>query len=376
MLAGWERADWFAPQGIDPIHKYNWGRANWFPYQNQEHMAVRNGVGIYDLSSMHNYLVQGPDAETVLQRLCANDIAVPVGKVVYTPVLNDHGGFESDLTVTRFSEDSFFIVTALGTGVRDFDYIQRRIPAEARATITDVTHGYAMLAVMGPKSRDLLSKLTDADLSNEAFPFRTAREIDVGYARPWAVRISYVGELGWELYIPAGFATAVFDALMEAGSEFDVRLVGMQAVNSLRVEAGLRHWESDIGPEDTPYEAGLDFCVKLDKKGFIGREALVHQKKKGLNRKLVIFMLDDPEALLYQNEPIYRNGEQLSQITSGAYGFKIGGAVGFGYLSNGDSISDKWILDGQYEIMVEGRKIPAKVHLRSPYDPKNERPKM
>ena len=339
-------------------------------------MAVRDGVGMYDLTSMHKYLVQGPDAEKVLQRLCANDVAVPVGSVVYTPVLNEHGGFESDLTVTRFCDDSFFIVTALGTGVRDFDYIQRRIPAEARATITDVTHGYAMLAVMGPQSRNLLSKLTDTDLSNEAFPFRTAKEIDLGYARPWAFRISYVGELGWELYIPSGFATAVFDALMEAGNEFDIRLVGMQAVNSLRVEAGLRHWESDIGPEDTPFEAGLGFGVRLDKEDFMGREALVQQEKVGLSRKLVMFTLDDPEPLLFQNEPIYRNGKQVSQITSGAYGFKLGNAVGFGYLSNHDGISDKWILDGQYEIMVESRKIPAKVHLRSPYDPNNERPKM
>jgi 4-methylaminobutanoate oxidase (formaldehyde-forming) len=268
------------------------------------------------------------------------------------------------------------MVTALGTGVRDFDTIRRRIPAEARATITDVTHGYAMLAVMGPQSRNLLSILTNADLSNEAFPFRTAKEIDVGYARPWAVRISYVGELGWELYIPSGFATAVFDVLMAAGSEFNIRLVGMQAVNSLRVEAGLRHWESDIGPEDTPYEAGLGFGVRLDKGDFLGREALVQQKKSGLSRKLVMFTLDDTEALLFQNEPIYRDGKQVSQITSGAYGFKIESAVGFGYLSNKDGISEKWVLDGNYEIMVEDRKIPAKVHLRSPYDPNNERPKM
>jgi 4-methylaminobutanoate oxidase (formaldehyde-forming) len=185
-----------------------------------------------------------------------------------------------------------------------------------------------------------------------------------------------VGELGWELYIPSGFATAVFDVLMAAGSEFNIRLVGMQAVNSLRVEAGLRHWESDIGPEDTPYEAGLGFGVRLDKGDFLGREALVQQKKSGLSRKLVMFSLDDTEALLFQNEPIYRDGKQVSQITSGAYGFKIESAVGFGYLSNKDGISEKWVLDGNYEIMVEDRKIPAKVHLRSPYDPNNERPKM
>ena len=356
--------------------QYSWGRANWFPFQREEHLAVRDTVGMYDLTSMHNYLVQGPDAEAVLQKICANDVAVPVGTVVYTPILNDHGGFESDLTVTRFSEDSFFIVTALGTGVRDFDYIRRRIPERARATITDVTHGYAMLAVMGPNSRALLSTLTDADLSHSAFPFRTARQIDVGYARPWALRVTYVGELGWELYIPTGFAVPVYDAVMEAGRKFGLRLVGMQAVNSLRMESGYRHWETEIGPEDTPYEAGLGFCVRLDKGDFIGREALLRQKEKGISRKLAIFTLDDPEPLLLRSEPIFRNGQHVSEITSGAYAFKLGTSIGMGYLRRTGGITDDWILSGTYEILVEGKKYPARVHLKSPYDPRNERPKL
>jgi 4-methylaminobutanoate oxidase (formaldehyde-forming) len=376
MFAGWERADWFAPPGVDPVHEYSWGRANWFPHQREEHLAVRDTVGMYDLTSMHKYLVQGPDAEAVLQRICANDVAVPAGTVVYTPILNDRGGFECDLTVTRFSEDTFFIVTALGTGVRDFDFIQRRIPEGARAGITDVTHGYAMLAVMGPNARNLLSTLTDADLSNEAFPFRTARQIDLGYARPWALRVTYVGELGWELYIPSGFSVPVFDAVMEAGKKFGLRLVGMQAVNSLRMESGYRHWETEIGPEDTPYEAGLGFCVRLDKGDFSGREALLRQKEKGLARKLAIFTLEDPDPLLLRSEPIFRNGEHVSEITSGAYAFKLGTSIGMGYLSQPGGVLNDWILSGTYEIMVEGRKYPARVHLKSPYDPKNERPKL
>jgi 4-methylaminobutanoate oxidase (formaldehyde-forming) len=374
--AGWERADWFAPQGVEPVHTYNWKRPNWFEYQGEEHMAVRDGVGLYDLSSMGKFLVQGSDAARVLQYLCANDVAVPPGKIVYTPVLNANGGFETDITVTRFSEDAFFIVTAAGTVVRDYDYFKRRIPADAHAVITDVTHGYAMLAVMGPKSRDLLRALTGADLSNEAFPYSTAKEIDLAYARPWALRMSYVGELGWEFYIPSGFTSAVFDALMEEGKQFGLRLVGMQAVNSLRLETGYRHWESDITPDDTPYEAGLGFGAKLAKSEFVGRETLLKQKEEGLKRRLVMFTPQDADIKLYGSEPIYRDGVWMNNLTSGAYGFKIGLAVGMGYVKNEDGITDQWVLDGKYELEVEGKMIPAAVHIRSPYDPKNQRPRM
>ena len=376
MIAGWERADWFAPNGVEPTHKYNWGRANWFDHQGREHMAVRENVGLYDLSSMGKLLVQGADAQEVLQNLCSNDVAVPLGGVVYTPMLNERGGFETDITVTRIADEGFFIVTAAGTLVRDYDYINRRIPAQARATITDVTHGYVMFGIMGPKSRDLLTTLTDADLSNNAFRYSTARDIDMGYARPIAMRMSYVGELGWELYIPTMFALPVFDAIMAAGKKFDLQLVGMQAVNSLRLESGYRHWETDITPEDTPYEAGLGFGVKLDKGNFIGRDALIKQKETNLTKKLVMFILEDPEPMLYGNEPILRNGEMVGQIRSGAYGYYVGRAIGMGYLKYREGVKNDWILSGTYEIMVEGKKIPAKVYLKSPYDPKNERTRM
>lgn len=374
--SGWERADWFAPEGVEPVHRYSWDKPNWFKYQGEEHLAVRDGVGLYDLTSMGKFLVQGRDAEPVLQYLCANNVSGPVGKVVYTPVLNERGGFETDVTVTRFSEDTFFIVTAAATVVHDYDHFRRRMPVNAHAMITDVTHAYSMLAIMGPKSRDFLQRLTNADLSNEAFPYSTAKEIDIAYARPWAIRMSYVGELGWELYIPAMFTVPVFDAILKEGQKAGLRLIGMQAVNSLRLETGYRHWESDITPDDSPFEAGLGFGVKLDKGDFIGREALLKQKKAGIKRKLVMFTLEDPNIMLYGNEPIYRNEVWMANMTSGAYGFKVGCAVGMGYVKSKQTITEDWILAGEYKIEVEGKMLPAKVHIRSPYDPKNERPKM
>ncbi|MEA3232081.1 MAG: aminomethyltransferase family protein, partial [Thermodesulfobacteriota bacterium] len=238
------------------------------------------------------------------------------------------------------------------------------------------THGYAMLAIMGPGARDLLAKLTDADLSNEAFPYGTAREIDIAYARPWALRMSYVGELGWELYIPTMFTLPVFDAIFEEGKSAGLRLIGMQAVNSLRLETGYRHWESDITPDETPYEAGLGFGVNLDKGDFIGRDALSAQKKEGLKRKLVMVTLNDPEIMLYGSEPMYRNGVWMDNLRSGAYGFKIGTAVGMGYVKNDVPVTDEWILDGKFELEVQGKMVPAKVHVKSPYDPDNQRVRM
>jgi len=376
MIAGWERADFFVPAGVEPVHKYDWRSPNWLPFQKHEHLAVRHGVGMYDLSSMGNFLVQGRDAQSVLQYLCTNDVAVETGKVVYTPMTNERGGFETDITVTRLDDETFFIVTAAGTTIRDLDYIKRRIPKEAVCTITDVTHGYAMLAIMGPKSRDLVSALTDADLSNQAFAYSTAQYIDLAYARVLAIRMSYVGELGWELYIPSFFTIPVFDAIMEEGKKHDLKLVGMQAVNSLRLETGLRHWESDITPDDNPYEAGLGFGVKLDKTDFLGKEALARQKAGKLIRKLTMFTLNDPGIMLYGNEPIYRNGEYISTTTSGAYGFEVGTAVAMGYLSNFKGITDQWIKQGEYAIMVEGNLVPATRVSGSPYDPKNLRTKM
>jgi 4-methylaminobutanoate oxidase (formaldehyde-forming) len=372
-VAGWERANWFAPQGVKAEYVYSWGRQNWFEYSAAEHMAVRENVGVYDLSSMAKFLVQGHDSRAELQRICGNNLDVPEGKVVYTQFLNQRGGIEADVTVTRLSEDRYFIVTPGATGTRDFEWIRRHLREDAHAFLTDVTSAYTMLAVMGPRARDLLSTLTDADLSNEAFPFATAQQIDVAYARPIVMRMSFVGELGWELYIPTEFSNNVFDALMREGEKFDLKLVGLHALDSLRLEKGYRHWGADITTDDTPFEAGLGFCVKLDKGDFVGKDALVKQTESGLTRKLVIFTLEDPEPLLYHDEPILRNGVKVSENTHGAYAHFLGSAIGMGYLENPDGIDDEWILSGKYQIDVEGKLIAARVHLRAPYDPGSKR---
>jgi 4-methylaminobutanoate oxidase (formaldehyde-forming) len=370
---GWERPNWFAPEGIEPKYDYSWGRQNWFGYSAQEHMAMREGVGVYDLTCEAKFLLQGRDAEKVLQYICANNIAKPIGKVVYTQLLNEKGGIEADLTVTRLAEGTFLIVTGASTKTRDFDWIKRHIPDNAHAFLTNITSGYAMLAVMGPKSRDLLSRLSDADLSNEAFPFATAQRIDVAYARPLALRISYVGELGWELYIPVDFATGVFDALVKEGKNFDLKWVGLHALDSLRMEKGFREWGSDLRPDFTPYESALTHTVKLEKENFLGREALTRQLETGLTRKLVSFTLNDPNPLLYKGEPIYRNGKITGYLTHGAYGHFLNTSVGMGYVENSDGINDEWITSGNYEIDVEGTRVSAQVHLKAPYDPQGQR---
>lgn len=373
VVSGWERANWFAPDGVEPVYKYSWGRQNWFEYAAQDHMSIRENVGIYDLSSMGKYLMQGKDAERVLQNICCNDISVPIGKVVYTQLLNERGGIEADLTVTRMAESTYFIVTACATTTRDFDWIQRHIPKDAHAVLTDVTWSYGMLGVMGPNSRELLSKVTDEDLSKESFPFATAKEINTGYAKAFVIRMSFVGELGWELYIPAPFCLGIFDELMKAGESLGVKLVGMHAIDSLRLEKGYRHWSGDITPDDTPFEAGLGFCVKLDKGDFIGRQALLKQKEEGLKRKLVLFALKDPEFLIYHDEPIYRNGELVSENTHGAYSHVMVCSLGMCYLKNPNGITDEWIKEGTYEIEVEDQRVPIEIHFRAPYDPENKK---
>jgi 4-methylaminobutanoate oxidase (formaldehyde-forming) len=375
-VAGWERANWFAPDGIKAEYEYSWGRQNWFDYSAAEHMAVRQSVGVYDLSSMAKSLLQGRDVMQVLQHICGNNVDVPVGKVVYTQMLNERGGIETDITVTRLADDKYFIVSPGATGMRDQDWILRHIPDDAFAVLTDVTSAYTMLAVMGPKSRGLLNSLTDADLSNEAFPFASAREINVAYARPLAIRMSFVGELGWELYIPTEFSNNVFDALIEQGRKFDLKLVGLHALDSLRLEKGYKHWGADITPDTTPLEAGLGFCVKMDKEAFIGKEALARQKETGLKKKLVTFSIEDPQPLIYHDEPIYRNGELISENTHGAYSHLLECSIGMCYLKKPEGIQDEWIRSGKYEINVAGKMFPIQIHLEPLYDPQSKRVRM
>jgi 4-methylaminobutanoate oxidase (formaldehyde-forming) len=373
VVNGWERANWFAPEGRTPQYEYSWGRQNWFDLSAEEHLAVRNGVGLYDLSSMAEFLLQGKDAEALAQRICAADVAVPPGKVVYTQLLNDRGGIEADVTFTRIDEETYFIVTTGATATRDFDWIRRHIPPDSQAAITNVTSSYAMLGLMGPESRDVLSQLTNTDLSNDNFPYGTAQFIDAGYAKPLAVRMSFVGELGWELYVKTEFAVGLFDEIMKVGRNHGLKLVGLHAVDSLRLEKGYRHWGADISPLDTPLEAGLGFAVDFSKEDFIGREALLKQKEEGLKRRLVMFTLNDPEPLLYHDEPIYRNGTLIATNTHGAYAHVLRAAMGMFYVEKPDGIDRNWILDAKYEVDVEDHLIEATPRLTAPYDPQRTR---
>ena len=376
--AGWERPNWYAPAGVKAEYEYSYGRQNWFDYSAAEHQAVRNAVGIFDQSSFAKFVVQGPDAEAVLNRISANNMSVPVGKVVYTQWLNERGGIEADLTVTREALDRYLVVTAAATQTRDFSWLQRNIPADARAMAIDVSSSMAVLGVMGPRSRELLRQLTDADMSPAAFPFGTSQIIDLGYARVRASRITYVGELGWELYIPTECAPGVFDALMQAAPSVGGCLAGYHALNSLRMEKGYRHWGHDISDEDTPLQSGLGFAVAMKKPGgFIGLEALQAQKEAGLTRRLVQFALDEATPLLYHNEPICRDGAIVGRISSGMFGHHLGKSLGMGYVEcQTQGEAPEVILQGKYEIEVAGVRYSAQPSLAPLYDPSSARIKV
>jgi 4-methylaminobutanoate oxidase (formaldehyde-forming) len=389
--AGWERPNWYAPDGVEPRYDYSYGRQNWFEHSAAEHRAVRERVGLFDQSSFGKFLLQGRDAERVLQRLSANDVAVAPDRVVYTQWLNERGGIEADLTVTRLAEDEYLIVTSATSQVRDLHWLRSHIGTDEHAIATDVTSAYAVIGVMGPRSRALLQNLTQDDLSNEGFAFGASREIDLAYARVRASRLTYVGELGWELYIPTEFALGVFDAIVaaggEAGSGHGLAFAGYHALNSLRLECGYRHWGHDIGDEDTPLEAGLGFAVAFDKAwgdkqgGFIGRDALLRQREagqreKGLRRRLVQFALKDPAKLLYHDEPIRRDGAIVGRITSGMFGHTLGRALGMGYVVHETAIDAAFIRTGRWEIEIAGEPCPADASLAPFYDPKRERVRM
>ncbi len=372
--AGCERANWYAPRGTRPEYQYSYGRQNWFDIVGEEHKAVRECVGLFDLSSFGKAVVQGRDAEAQLQRICAADVAVPLGKVVYTQFLNHRGGIEADLTVTRLAEDKYLVVTSAVSQARDFSWIRRHLEDDAFVTMNDVTSAYGVLSVMGPNSRQLISRLSDADLSNEHFPFGTCQEIEIGYAKAYALRITYVGELGWELYLPTEFIGPVFDLLIREGATLGLRLAGYHALDSLRSEKGYRHWGHDISPADTPLEAGLGFAVSFKKNSnFVGREALERQKQSGLSRLLVHFLMDDPEPILLHDEPISRDDELVGMTSSGSFGYTLGRSVGMGYVDMPNGADKTWFEEAAYKIELGGDQFSAKASVRAFYDPTNER---
>jgi 4-methylaminobutanoate oxidase (formaldehyde-forming) len=374
-VAGFERANWFAPEGIQPQYEYSYARQNWFEYSAAEHRCVREQVGLFDLSSFAKFTVQGRDAARCLNRICAADVDVPVGKIVYTPWLNERGGIEADLTVTREAQDRYLVVSSCATQIRDFDWLRKHLPEDARCAALDVSSGLSVLALMGPRSRSLLGSLTDTDLSNAAFPFGTSRIIDLGYARVRASRITYVGELGWELYIPAEFVQSVHDEITTRGREFGLRPAGYHALNSLRMEKAYRHWGHDISPDETPLEAGLGFTVAWSKPGgFIGREALLRQREQGVRRRLVNFKLRSAEPLLYHNEPIWRDGQIVGRISSGMFGHTLQRSLGMGYVHNPSGlVTPDWISSGRYEIEIAAERVAADASLQAFYDPRGER---
>lgn len=371
--AGWERPAWFAPDGVAPKPEYSFGRQNWFPYAAGEHQAAREGVAVFDLTPFAKILVRGRDAEPVMQRLCANDVGIAPGRVVYTAMLNDRGGFESDLTVTRLAENAYLLVTGTQQGVRDMDWVRRHVAEDECVVVTDATSSWAVLGVVGPASRDLLQRLTPAELSNQGFAFASAREIEFGIARVRAARISYTGELGWELYIPTEFATTVYDELWREGQQAGLRHAGVHALNSLRLEKAYRAWGHDVGPDDTPLEAGLGFAVKFDKPtSFVGRDALLQQRDRGITRRLVTFVLVDPEAYPLGHEPIIRDGRDSGMVTSAAYGHTLGRGIVMGYIDGGD-VGREAVLGSTYHIEIAGERFAAMPHLRAPYDPAGSR---
>ncbi|HEX3847799.1 MAG TPA: FAD-dependent oxidoreductase [Steroidobacteraceae bacterium] len=376
---GWERANWYAPAGVDPEYVYSYGRQNWFEHSAREHGAVRNGAGLFDQSSFAKFRLQGRDALAVLSRVCANDVDVPAGRMVYTQWLNERGGIEADLTVTRLRDDVFLIVTGAETESRDFNWLERHIPRDAHCMLTNVTSGMGVLSLMGPRSRELLAAITPEDVSNEAFPFATSRVIELGYALVRASRITYVGELGWEIYVPTEFMQGVYDEIVAAGAKVGLVHAGYHALNSLRMEKAYRHWGHDITDEDTPLEAGLGFAVAWDKPhGFIGRDALLRQREAGPGKRLLQLKLASPDPLLYHNEPIWRGGAIVGFVRSGMYCHTLGAAVGLGYVDVSKGSAAAGATPGSaelegYEIEVAGVRHAATASMRPMYDPKSER---
>ena len=371
---GWERANWFAPAGVAPRYEYSYGRQNWFEHSAREHRAVRSSVGLFDQSSFAKFRLEGADAPRLLNRVCANDTGVAPGRIIYTQWLNDRGGIEADLTVTRLSETAYLIVTGAESESKDFNWLQRHIEPGANCVLTNVTSAMGVLSVMGPRSRELLQSLTPHDMSDAAFPFATSQVIELGFALVRASRITYVGELGWELYVPTEFMQGVYDELTSAGAPCGLVHAGFHALNSLRIEKAYRHWGHDITDEDTPLEAGLGFAVKWDKpSGFIGREALLRHRQTGVRKRLVQFKLKSSEPLLYHNEPIWQDHAIVGFIRSAMYAHSLGAAVGLGYVTApGGAVIDD-VGPDDYEIEVAGVRYPATASLRPLYDPKNER---
>ncbi len=373
---GWERANWFARPGRDaPRDLYSFGRPSWFEAVGDEHRACRERVALFDASSFAKFLLTGSDAEAALSWICANDVAQPPGRVVYTQMLNAQGGIECDLTVTRLAADAYYIVTGTGFATHDFSWIQRNLPEGCDARLIDVTSAFAVIPIMGPRARDLLARVTSDEVSNAALPFGHWRAIRIGGAPVRALRVTYVGELGYELHVPSELALTVYDALLAAGRDLGLAHAGYRAIESLRLEKGYRAWGADIGPDHTPLEAGLGFALKLaTPQPFLGRQALEEQRAQGLDKRLAGFTVA-PEVVLLGRETIYRDGVPVGWLGSGGFGYTLNRGVGYGYVRHA-AIDRDWLLAGDYQLEVATERARAMVHLAPLYDPGSSRVKL
>ncbi|MDC1350668.1 FAD-dependent oxidoreductase [Oceanospirillaceae bacterium] len=372
-VCGHERPNWFANPGQEAKYEYSYKKPNWFENTKQEHMAMREGVGIYDMSSFGKFEVTGPAASKNLQYICAGNIDVPIGKVVYTHFLNARGGIEADITVVRTAKTTYWVITGIGSHSRDWWHLNHRLIDDV--LLQDISMNFGGLALQGPLAPSVLAKVTSEDLSHAGFPFGTGKIMEVAGIRMWVQRLTYVGELGWELFIPTQHMTKVYRALFEAGEAFGIRNVGMHAVNSARMEKGFVHWGHDVGPEDNLFEAGLNWAAKPDAGDFIGINGYKQQlQANGTERRLVQFKLDDTEAMLFHNEPIVMDGEIVGYLTSGMYGHSVGSAIGMGYV-NVPNLSPIRLSKAKFEIEIALERFPAQASLRGFYDPKGLRPK-
>jgi sarcosine dehydrogenase len=371
---GWERPNWFAREGEEACDRYSYGRQNWFDAVGREHRSCREGVVIFDQTSFAKFLVVGRDAEAALSWIAANDVAKPPGSLVYTQMLNARGGIECDLTIARLSATEYYIVTGTGFAVHDLDWIRSNLPPDIDVRALDITSQNAVLSLMGPRARDVLAAVTTQDVSNGAFPFGTLRRIQIAGAPVLALRITYVGELGYELHLPTEFALSVYDALKAAGEAHGIADAGYRAIESLRLEKGYRAWGADIGPDHSPLMAGLGWAVKLSKAApFLGREALLAQKAMPLPRLMAGFLSEDPDLVLLGRETIYRDGERCGWLSSAGFGYTLGKPIGYGYVRRAAGVDADYVLSGHYELEVATERVPVSVFLTAPYDPGNER---
>ncbi|MCK0150675.1 FAD-dependent oxidoreductase [Marivita sp. S6314] len=370
---GWERPNWFAEDGEVARDIYTFERPNWHVAVGREHMAAREAAVLFDQSSFAKFVLQGPDAEAALQWIAANRVDKPVGSIIYTQMLNDKGGIECDVTCVRTAYDAYYIVTGTGFATHDFDWIRRNIPDGMNAQLVDVTSSNAVLSLFGPKARDILSAVTRADMSNDTHPFATARQIGIAGCPVQALRITYVGELGWELHLPSEYAVTVFDAVHKAGAKHGLRNAGYRAIETLRLEKGYRAWSSDIGPDHTPDEAGLGWAVKLTSNiPFKGRDAVAAQRDSGVKKMLAAFTTDGA-TILSGRETIYRNGKRCGWLSSGGYGHALERSIGMGYVRADTAIDRDYVLSGTYELEVATTRVPADVSLSPLYDPGMDR---